>query len=68
VAAVIEARTTYINAIAAIGWLVRQGHGDARAARLLQKADTPSSRWPEAASLAATGGRLAARLAALESE
>jgi hypothetical protein len=68
VTAALEARIAYVNAIAALGWLIRQGHGDARAARLLQEADTPPSRWPEAAPAAASGGRLAARLAELEGE
>jgi hypothetical protein len=47
--------------------LIRQGHGNAQIARLVQEADTPPVRWPESAEAAASGGRLARKIAALES-
>jgi hypothetical protein len=69
IAKAVEARADYIEALGDIAWLLRNGAApanDARGAQLLVETDTAPSRW-QAASLAASGGRLAARIAALES-
>jgi hypothetical protein len=71
IATTVESRATYIESPGDLAWLLRNGAApinDARAAQLILQADTPPSRWPEAATLAATGGVLAGRIAALESE
>jgi hypothetical protein len=69
IAVALEARATYLGAVAALGWVIRNGaapHGDTRGARLFQESDVAPSRWQEAATVAASGGLLAARLAQLE--
>src|SRR3954469_7403104 len=71
IATALEARATYLSSIAALAWAIRNGatpHSDTRAAQLVAEAATPPDRWHEAASLSASGGLLAPRLAALESE
>jgi len=68
IAEAIEARAAYIETIAALGWLIRKGHGDARAAKLVGQADLEPVHWPEAASASASGGRLVAQIAALEND
>ena len=61
----ITARASYLEAIGGLGWLIRNHavpNGDVRPHQLVRDADTPPSRWPEAAH--ADGG-MAERLAAL---
>jgi hypothetical protein len=71
IATALETRATYLGTIAALGWVIRNGaapHGDTRGARLVQESDVAPSRWQEAATLAASGGVMAARLAQLEAK
>jgi hypothetical protein len=61
----ITARAAYLEGVAALGWLIRNHalpSGDARPHQLVRDADTPPSRWPEAAH---SDGGMAERLAAL---
>jgi hypothetical protein len=61
----VTARADYLQAVAGLAWLLRNGampDGDVRARQLVAGADTPPSRWPEASR---TDGGMAERLAAL---
>jgi hypothetical protein len=61
----IEARASYLESIAALSWLIRNGgtpNGDGRAHQLVIGADTPPSQWREAQR---TDGGMGERLTAL---
>jgi hypothetical protein len=61
----VNARASYIDAVGSLAWLLRnhaEPSADDRARQLVSGADTPPSKWPEAAH---ADGRMAKRLAAL---